>query len=57
VEPKGLFHSSENSATDTYPQCLKWKFLSAVYFLKIGYGLGDRTIEVRFPAEAKGFFL
>jgi hypothetical protein len=21
------------------------------------YGLGDRAIEVRFPAEAKGFFL
>jgi hypothetical protein len=21
------------------------------------YGLDDRTIEVRFPAEAKGFFL
>jgi hypothetical protein len=22
-----------------------------------GYGLGDRAIEVRSPAEAKGFFL
>jgi hypothetical protein len=22
-----------------------------------GYGLDDRAIEVRFPAEAKGFFL
>jgi hypothetical protein len=22
-----------------------------------GYGLGDRAIEVRFPAETKGFFL
>jgi hypothetical protein len=23
----------------------------------LGYGLDDRAIEVRFPAEAKGYFL
>jgi hypothetical protein len=25
--------------------------------VEFGYGLDDRAIEVRFPAEAKGFFL
>jgi hypothetical protein len=33
-----------------------WNLLSSVSIVS-GYGLDDRATEVRFPAEANGFFL
>jgi hypothetical protein len=35
----------------------RYKELGSSVIIVSGYGLDDRTIEVRSPAEAKGFFL
>jgi hypothetical protein len=48
---------ADHSALTLFSSVVQALYFRSIPSAKSGYGLNDRVVEVRYPAEEKGFFL